>query len=500
MPSEFTMAKLNTRGKRSLVLIFSAVAIFAQYTLKAHRILWGQDVKSDFLASGEFLASLLADPTDPKSESGIISSSSIGNRDEMKCTPKDGKHLNPLAGSIDEDSEVDSSRGALGRFPRYGTREFSRRCSWLVDATKRERSNNCTFYYGPSRIENEGLSWWAAQVVSTHLLALQAGCQMSFDYGEGIDIRKVLLAPPTGSVETGCEEKADATNWTSQQCNEDSNCFEIPHPRGSDILKTTGKNLTFEIPGRGALAPVPRYRYAYRTKRFQKKDNMSEDLDQVLPGFDIESGMACSLGVLFRLSPSASHFEQNLFREILPALRDKEALAIGIYIRTGWTESTIRRGKNDAPKNDTLSEYRKGAHKVLDGALRVEKSYLTGKANPDKDFSKIVWLVSTDSPHIKEWIVSSYGSKDANADVSQGTRKYASSAVRRRVITTGSTGRHTNLKAKPSTDVFAEAFIDWFLLGETDVVLTQSYSFADTAALRTARPLYKHMILTPLLA
>ena len=45
---------------------------------------------------------------------------------------------------------------------------------------------------------------------------------------------------------------------------------------------------------------------------------------------------------------------------------------------------------------------------------------------------------------------------------------------------------------KPKTDEFAEALVDWWLLGESDVVVSHSsYSFAHTAALRTARPIYK---------
>ena len=51
---------------------------------------------------------------------------------------------------------------------------------------------------------------------------------------------------------------------------------------------------------------------------------------------------------------------------------------------------------------------------------------------------------------------------------------------------------HTRTQRDPSTADLAEAVIDWYLVGESDLVVTDSGSpsFGGTAALRTARPLY----------
>jgi len=106
---------------------------------------------------------------------------------------------------------------------------------------------------------------------------------------------------------------------------------------------------------------------------------------------------------------------------------------------------------------------------------------------------------------LKEWIVERYNDTDAAAadSVPTGTnneQKYGSRQVRRRVIVTRSRGRHTRLSEGPASADFAEAFLDWWLLGECDVVIKNMLSFADTAALRTATPLYDGDAFLPLFA
>lgn len=387
------------------------------------------------------------------------------------------------------------------RFPPYGTSEYMKRCRWVLEAVKNHPPSNCTFFYAPSEVEHEGLSFWAAQVVSSHLLALSAGCRLVFNFGERVEMEQVILTPPTGesSVESGGNRKL---------CERDPSCHEIPHPKGTEVIGL-GQMLNFEMTDRGYLPPVPRYRYAYARDRFRQSDNVTKDLERSLPGFDLEHGMSCSLGALFHLAPNVSHFEPDIFTRMLPALRDEEALVMGIYIRTDWADmsrtksrSLIARNKGLVAPNGTVLPkgtriFRDKAQPTLDAALAMERKYLTGEVEPNRHFTKIVWMVSTDAPYIKEWIVYNYNEKDANANMPKERNKYPSSKIPRKVIVTGSKGRHTRFSEEPSTAVFAEAFVDWFLLGEVDIVLTHKYSFAETAALRTSRPVYKNGVFQP---
>jgi len=107
-----------------------------------------------------------------------------------------------------------------------------------------------------------------------------------------------------------------------------------------------------------------------------------------------------------------------------------------------------------------------------------------------------VWMVVTDSAPLRKWITETYGS-DNNANdkhSSPADRQKDKSRVQvpREIVTTRSRGVHTSSSRSPSTTDFAEALIDWYLLGESDLVVTSNawYSFGSTAALRTDRPLY----------
>ena len=91
---------------------------------------------------------------------------------------------------------------------------------------------------------------------------------------------------------------------------------------------------------------------------------------------------------------------------------------------------------------------------------------------------RTVWIVVSDSKDLKEWIRETYESK---------------SDPWRMIVTTGSRGAQTRTNVSPSTMDLSEALLDWFLIGESDVVVSDQLhapSFGGTAALRTARPLY----------
>ena len=404
-----------------------------------------------------------------------------------------------LTGKQSPSSTFESSesygRGLLrpNRFPVYGTQEYLKRCKWLLEAANRGGSQNCTFYYGLKRSRpSEGMSFWITQVVSSHLLALQAGCRLWIDYGD-IDLIQILTVPDSRFA------------WTAPpgySCESDIYCYQI------DGWSLKGKTITKEIILQGenksvALAPVPRYRYAYGIERFRHGDNLSVDLERVLPGFDIHDGMACSLGALFQLSPSASKFEPELFKSILPALLDGEALVIGVYIRTGWTDRMAQAFGVGAANS---TEYREDARRLVDAVLKIERTYLckeNGTLSPPSHqmkLSRIVWMVATDWPEIKHWIADTYDGSDANQQLPRNEQKYADRRVPRRVITTQSKGKQTKFNDRPALSDFAEGFLDWWLLGLTDLVVKHKWSFAETAALRTSAPLYQGDVYKPLLA
>ena len=64
--------------------------------------------------------------------------------------------------------------------------------------------------------------------------------------------------------------------------------------------------------------------------------------------------------------------------------------------------------------------------------------------------------------------------------------------IPRTILTTTSRGIHTRGARNPSTANFAEGLLDWYLMGESDAIITtsQGYSYGTTAAIRTATPLY----------
>jgi hypothetical protein len=227
------------------------------------------------------------------------------------------------------------------------------------------------------------------------------------------------------------------------------------------------------------FVPVPNYRFLSLNPR-GIESNTWKDLTKALPGFEFETGMACSLGNLFHLAPAATQFEPELFSKILPTVRDEDNLVMGLYVRTGETD--------DAVNNRTIS-----ANTSIDRAsafftrcaLPLEEKYLLDALELNRTFSRVIWMLVTDSPTVKNWTVETYTVVDAKNQTS-------SLALSREVLTTGSRGAHTKPSLGPSTVDFAEAFIDWYLLGESDLVVGgMSFTFGSTAAMRTARPFYR---------
>jgi hypothetical protein len=291
-----------------------------------------------------------------------------------------------------------------------------------------------------------------------HLFAQQTGCKLLFDYGPNISIHDVLT-PNTDF---------DHVNWrvpSGFDC-ERERCFLVGTVYNKQSLKEIGSALGVEN-----LQPIPYYRHAYTLdKNYFSSMGGYRDLVRALKGYTVETGMACSLGSLFQLSPSASQFEPDLFSRILPTLHDRKALVISVYIRTGQTE-----GRNG--KWESTIQYGNRAAPILDCALNLEKEHLS-----QGSYSRVVWMVVTDSQYLKKFITDSYDSRYTNV-----------TAISREIVTTHSRGAHSKPDRSPSTADVAEALIDWYLIGESDLVVTDDFapSFGDTAATRTARPYYK---------
>ena len=101
-------------------------------------------------------------------------------------------------------------------------------------------------------------------------------------------------------------------------------------------------------------------------------------------------------------------------------------------------------------------------------------------------------MVLSDSPEAKKSAIDGYSGKDANARLPENKQKWKSRVIPREVLTTGSRGIHVRPERNPSTSEFAEAFLDWYLIGESDAVVTDMQSsFGPTGAMRTNRPLYR---------
>lgn len=91
-------------------------------------------------------------------------------------------------------------------------------------------------------------------------------------------------------------------------------------------------------------------------------------------------------------------------------------------------------------------------------------------------------MLATYSPYLKMWVADTYD-----------THNNATAISRRQVVTTKSRGVHTRATRSPSTIDFGEALVDWYLIGESDFVISDwnSPTFGGTASLRTDRPYYK---------
>uniref|UniRef100_A0A7S4MPH2 Uncharacterized protein n=1 Tax=Odontella aurita TaxID=265563 RepID=A0A7S4MPH2_9STRA len=212
--------------------------------------------------------------------------------------------------------------------------------------------------------------------------------------------------------------------------------------------------------------------------------------------------MACSLGRLMRVSPSASDVAPDLDARLLPALRDPSALVLALYLRTGRTDDMVmlesghalnrgkRRGRVRRPQEVGIEvdpgkvrgegELTSLQTRQIECAAILERERLLEARRRGQPFERVVWMLVTDSPWVRGEVVRLRNGAMA-----------ADNVVQREVLTTPSRGVHTLKRRGPSDLDFAEAAVDWYLMGETDLVIGGGmYSFCKTAALRTFRPYF----------
>jgi len=354
------------------------------------------------------------------------------------------------------------------RFPKFGTLEFAQQCHW---ATAPQPDNECTFLIFPAPKGSEGIADWISRAACSYTSAKQTNCQFLMDYGKHVELDEILVKPHF--------------NWT------------IPHGfscpgkcmHHSITEKTTGLEEYEKQIGR-RLVQIPYYRHAYHKNPYIYR-TMYQDLERAVPGFDVETGMACSLGALFDLSPKAAQFEPELFTRILPTLRDENTLVLSIYYRSGQTDYAAIAEKNGTVAKEMTDDVLQWARPSLNCALKLEKKYLTDEIE-GYSFSRIVWLMVTDAVNLKNWVKKTYNSQDANEIVPIEERKWKDRSIPREIVTTTARGIHSKQERSPSTADFADALIDWYVIGESDLVIINNawYSYGATGALRTARPLY----------
>ena len=357
------------------------------------------------------------------------------------------------------------------RFPKYGTEEFTRQCNWTLPTLQDTTDRPCAYLVRPPVRSNEGIADWASQITKAYIEAKQVGCKVFFDYGLDVDISQVLTPFPGH----------DFHNWTVPdwvECN--AMCqMSVMHRVGNWKMNPKDKGLN--------------YRHVYTFSFDFLYRGQYDYLKDTLPGFQIESGMACALGNLFHLAPTADQFESNLFTKLLPALQDEKALVIALYIRTNRADVMATNEKrNETIQAEIAGRYQSVADSYAQVAFCLEEEYLSGQTERGVDIIRVVWMVLSDSPEAKKSVMDGYNGQDANARLAKEKRQWKSRVIPREVLATGARGIHVRAERNPSTSEFAEAFIDWYLIGESDVVIADMQSsFGPTGALRTSRPVYR---------
>uniref|UniRef100_A0A7S0FLD7 Uncharacterized protein n=2 Tax=Minutocellus polymorphus TaxID=265543 RepID=A0A7S0FLD7_9STRA len=339
-------------------------------------------------------------------------------------------------------------------------------------------AEGCSLIIHPRPDSNEGLAAWASSVVAGHLTARQTGCRFLFDYGPGVAI-DTLITPPKQSLHG--DWSSQVGNWaippSGFPCDR-SKCAELH----SETLQN--KRLMSVFRRRWDESPVydvPDYRYSYVGIDGRWNGTEFDSLATYFPGWDVRLGAACSMQMLFQPSQGIVKYELNFFRNVLPRLRDDTSLVMSLYVRVGFADkAAVAEKKGTEPVEVMKGRPQKTVDSLVLCTTAIEEEILAMKG---RSYDRVVWLVVSDSLVVKEYMSETYGGKQI---------KTPTKSLQRQIIHTTTKGMHTRPKRGPNTNDFASAFLDFYLLGEADVVINTGgiFSFGVMASLRTARPLF----------
>mmetsp|Transcript_32251 Transcript_32251/g.94949 ORF Transcript_32251/g.94949 Transcript_32251/m.94949 type:complete len:584 (-) Transcript_32251:822-2573(-) len=430
------------------------------------------------------------------------------------------------------------------RFPHLGTPEHYKTCGGdrmrptpaRTDAAPSKETSKCAVLVRPDPHGTEGVSLWAANVVMAYFIHRQIAdgtCDLYIDFGPGVDVQAALSSsyaqvPPKGFV---CRIKENChLVWTEPSGSAYRHTYQPS--AGNDSTAASAGGRTERKDNRmkpqqtqqnhhHQLAAVPFYRFAYNPRYDKLKEEDFRELEKLLLNqngdregspFDLHTGFACAFSSVFQLSPEAARYETKLFTHLLPTLRDPRNLVLGIYVRTGATEGKTSAGAGYEVVEDAEAHIA-AATEILDCARKQEARYAKfggeerGAPKPQRSIKKIVWILVTDSPAARDYVSKEYDGMDVVLpvrDEDDGAADGSTISIPRVVLTTSSTGAHTRPKGASQnegridaqrTEVFASAIIDWMLLGESDLVVgSREYTFGNTAAMRTARPVYHRVL------
>eukprot|EP00550_Attheya_septentrionalis_P001163 CAMPEP_0198282916 /NCGR_PEP_ID=MMETSP1449-20131203/2627_1 /TAXON_ID=420275 /ORGANISM="Attheya septentrionalis, Strain CCMP2084" /LENGTH=468 /DNA_ID=CAMNT_0043979335 /DNA_START=151 /DNA_END=1554 /DNA_ORIENTATION=- len=369
------------------------------------------------------------------------------------------------------------------RFPLFGSAAFRRTCPWVTmpqentPQTTNETTRSCTIYAVPKPNGSEGLAEWVELLAIGYIEATLKNCHFTLSYGPNVDVSQILI--PVSSH----------WNWTlpipqkNFTCHSSRKCWYAKR-QPSNILNRNNTHMRKAMDQEG-FVHIPSYRHPFVYQIYKSE---FKELMQRLPGFDLATGFACAMGALFQLAqPRASQFQPDLFSYILPTLRNtNENLVLTLYVRTGRTDRMASAElKGTAMTYDVKKPNPTISPQFIDCVQQIETKLLqeaNTTANNNKNaYQRVIWLLISDSVPLKTGAIANYQGQEA-----------AHGGIPRSILTTTSRGIHTRGARNPSTADFAEGVLDWYLMGESDAVITinLSHSFGTTAAIRTATPLY----------
>jgi len=385
--------------------------------------------------------------------------------------PPSRLHVQDASASVNAAPDIHTSM----RFPQYGTQEFTRLCPYM-SALPKPVHPNCTLVLHPQPGSNEGLAAWVSMIVQGHLLTRQNGCGLKFDYGPNIDVSSLIVPYRTLDSSTAWEDQV--SNWLippNYDCGKLSHCYV----HSTATVRITGLGNAF----RRYTYEAPNYRYAYVGLNSRFNATLYEPIKTKLVGFDVKLGAACSLGLLFHPSPDIVKYEPTFYSNLLPTLREERTLVLAVYIRSGFADvATAAENRGENATDSIVKGHARGhMEDSVACAVALEEDMIS--QDTGGKYGRVVWMVVSDSPTVKDHLADEYGGKHLQAP----TR-----SIPRQILHTTAKGMHTRPKRGPSTADFAAGFLDWYLLAESDVVVTTGgiYSFGAVAAIRTARPLY----------